>query len=438
MSASGNKPPLIFERSFWYFSLSFLTLMLALLVGPRVSDDQQYENCVFNVYLPRPFGVSLNCDSPGFIVLAQDPSRLLDRFNARQSRPGLIVAAAVLAWPLSPLTGMLNKLSATAAKFDIDQNRIPEYLAYILLNIGILLAAFYYLRRICAPWADDNALTAIILSSIGFLLAVNDGVKAFAWSPHTQMFNILAPVFCLYVSLRANAGALLQRYFTISVGFMTGLGFTAYPLFVILLPCVTICSLTFAFRKACRAVWSQTIIHIVLFMLLVLAPEGLWAAFVLLKTGAFYNHEIEAYNEVVWMFQTWRQGFATFLISWLDKLNQLLWFAAVQAVPAVVVLIGVIASSRKMDADEKRPPLWPLISTSILVSAVTAAFYACVGMLEPRLAYSIVPPLIVVVAVAAVAISDCDIRRRKNITYWSVAVVTAWAIYTVVKDGPYS
>jgi len=109
MSGSRHKSMGYFKGSIWYFSLSLFILMFALLIGPRVSDDHQIEQFVFNIHLTGPFGVSLNCDSPEFILLAANPSHLLNHFNARQSRPGLIAAAAVLAWPLSSINGMSKK-----------------------------------------------------------------------------------------------------------------------------------------------------------------------------------------------------------------------------------------------------------------------------------------------------------------------------------------
>jgi len=251
------------------------------------------------------------------------------------------------------------------------------------------------------------------------------------------MFNILAPVFCLYASLRAKTGALLRRRFAISIGLLAGLGCTAYPLFVILVPCVAICSLAYASHQSCRRVWSQTIINIIIFMLFVFAPEALWIAFVLFKTGTFYHYEMESFGAVTWMFEA--QGFGAFLTRWLENLKHLLYFAAVQAVPAVVLLVVVIASNRGIDTDKNRAPLWPLVSTSILVSAVTAVFYTSVGVsfLSPRLAYSIVAPFVVVVAAAALASGRSDFRRCRSIAYWSVSVAMISAIYTVVKDGPY-
>jgi hypothetical protein len=227
----------VFDRSFWWFSGCLLILMFALLIGPRVPDEQQTKNCVVNIHLPGPFGIGLNCDSPEFMRLASQPSGLLEPRNTRQSRPGMIAAAATMAWALSPLTTLADRLGIRAGRADIDPQRIatafardiPAFLAYIILNVLLVLMTFYFFRLICAPWLDNSASAMVVLTSVGFLLVTNDVVKAFVWTPHTQMFNLLVPVFAVYASIRANAGALIQRRFAISIGLIAGIGGTAIP-----------------------------------------------------------------------------------------------------------------------------------------------------------------------------------------------------------------
>jgi hypothetical protein len=89
------------DRAWLYFLLGLALLMGALLIGPRVADQDQQSSCVGNIALLGPFGFSLNCDSPQFMALARDPSALLEPKNARQARPGLILAAALIQAPLS-------------------------------------------------------------------------------------------------------------------------------------------------------------------------------------------------------------------------------------------------------------------------------------------------------------------------------------------------
>jgi hypothetical protein len=378
--------------------------------------------------------------------LASMPSALLEPDNTRQSRPGMIAAAATLAWVLSPLTALADRLGIRASRADIDPQRIanaiardvPAFLAYIILNVLLVLMTFYFFRLICAPWLDNSALATVALTSIGFLLVTNDVVKAFVWTPHTQMFNLLVPVFALYASMRANAGALIQRRFAISIGLIAGLGGTAYPSFVIVLACVAVCALVFAFRHGSRKIWSASAINIVVLAVLTFLPEALWVAFVRFKTGGFYQHEIVAYGQVVWMLDAWNQGLGTLASIWLRKLGLLLWMAAPQAIPLVAVLIATLAISKWRNKRDAQPPLLPLAATGVLVSAMSAAFYTCVGFMVDRIAFSIVPALVVVAAGSALAITEGDYTRRRILAYCCVAFALIAAIYTVVKNGPYS
>ncbi len=436
------------DRTFWLFGTGLLFLMVALLVGPRLPDNQQAAQCVFNVRLPGPFGISLNCDSPEFMRLAHEPSALLEPLNARQSRPGLIAVAAALAWALSPLVNLADKVSVEVAPTDINPQRVANaladdksaYLAYTIINVAILLAAFYFFRQICALWGDESTSSLIIIVAVGLLLVANDVVKAFVWSPHTQMFNIFVPVFALYASMRANAGALIERRFAIYLGVATGFGVTAYPLFIIVFPCVAVCAFIFAIRRGAQVTWSQSAINFTMFAAFTFVPEALWFAFVRLKTGGFYQHEVSRYREVVWMLDAWHDGFGMLAYIWWSNLEFLMRFAALQAIPLITILLGVIALGLAGRNSKRNPrsSFCPLVATGILVSAVIAAFYASVGLIIPRLAYSIIPPLITVVSAMTLAMTRHDYARRVIMAYWCLAVALGAVIYTIVKDGPYS
>jgi hypothetical protein len=143
--------PWMFDRSVLWFSIGLVVLMAAMMIGPRVPADQQVQRCVVNVGLPRPFGFGLNCDSREFMRLARHPAGLLEPHNIRQSRPGLIVAAAGLSWALWPLAALGPKLGVQASRPGLDEKEIAgalaqyftAFLAYVILNVVILLASFY-------------------------------------------------------------------------------------------------------------------------------------------------------------------------------------------------------------------------------------------------------------------------------------------------------
>src|SRR5689334_373069 len=129
---------------------AFGIFVAALLIGPRVPYERQAEFCVVNVTIGGPLGISLNCDSPEYLRLAREPSALLEPANMRQSRPGLVLAAAALAAPLAPLADLARRVGVSASRPDIAQARIddslaqdfPGFLAYALLNLGFMIACF--------------------------------------------------------------------------------------------------------------------------------------------------------------------------------------------------------------------------------------------------------------------------------------------------------
>lgn len=448
MSGAQKSSRSVFDRSFLCFTAGLFILMAGLLVGPRVPYDQQAKYCIVNVYLPGPFGIGLNCDSHEFMRLAREPSALLEPLNTRQSRPGQIFAASVLTWVLSPLRSVADRLVQKASRPDIDPQRVanalakdfPGYVAYILLNIVILLAAFYFFRTLCLPWQDNGASALVALAAIGLLLVTNDVVKAFVWSPHNQMFNIFVPVFTLYAAMRVNAGALLQRRFAIVLGIGTGLGALAYPFFVIVLPCVFGCAIVYLLHHNFREIWPRLAVNFILLTVLTGAPEALWAAFVILKTGGFYQHEVIKYHQVVWILDAWQTSVGSMLEVWLVKLDEFLKFAAAQAVPLIGVslLVGALLLASRNAARTVRPSPWPLVATAVFVAAISIFFYVTVGQIVARLAYSAIPTLIVAAAAVGLAATDGNAAARRVFAYGSVIIAVVAAVYTVVKNGPWS
>jgi hypothetical protein len=429
-----------------WLALALAGLMAGFFVGPRVPDDEQSANCVVNVRVASPFGVALNCDSPELLRLAREPSALLEPENSFQSRPGLILTAAILAIPLSPLASLPHTIGVRASPVDSAWSRIddlaadfPPYVAYVLLNVGILLLSFHLCCRIGAR-AGARVEDMPTLGAICFLLAANDVVKAFGWSPHFQMFNILVPVWAFWTSLRAGEGALRDARFALATGVIAGVGATAYPLFAIVLPCVVVSGSVYAIRN-----WSRTIgwthgRNLALLTGLMIVPESVWYVFVRHETGGFYERAM-ALGEVTWLAGAWQQGFHALWGAWWENVGRLLGLVAGQAVAlaAVLVLLGAVAVRSWTGVAAWLRRLVPVLLTGILVAAVTLAFYATVGLIEPRLAYAVIPPLIVAAAVAASgAASGLHGLPRKVLVHGSVLVAVAQAVFEIAKNGPFS
>lgn len=429
------------------FLLSLTALMIGFLLGPHAPADQQKLVCVANVDLPGPFGFDLNCDSPELMWLAREPSGLLAKDNARQSRPGLVIAAAILQVPLSFVITYGAAPQAIAAGTDDTaaitkslENNLPTYLAYVLLNVGILVASFFILRRVIEQRHESRATdsaSALLVVSIGLLLVANDVTKAFVWSPHTQMFNIFVPVLSLYVTLRLLRGGLLNRSFVLGIGFTVGLGLTAYPFFVVVAACAIPPALWMTIKE--RTKRGRAAAHLSALIVLSVVPSLLWYAYVRTTTGGFFQFEISK-HQVVWMAETWAGGIEPFVHDWFGHLWGLLGLAAPQVIPVAVLIAWLaIFAVRHRTALRGTDQLWPIVASALYVSITVLGFYTCVGWIVDRLAYPPIPPLIAAAGAAALVLNrTLSTSQRRELVAGVVLIAITQMVVAIVKVGPWS
>jgi hypothetical protein len=432
------------DRTWLCFCAGLIVLLLGLLIGPRVPAHEQNYHCVGNVELAGPFGIALNCDSPQFTWLARQPEGLLEYHNARQSRPGMIIAAALLTKPLAllvpaggpplPVTqGLLETERITVAL----ARDLPAYLAYIVLNLGILLLCFHVLRKVMATAGMDHGAGMIIVA-IGWLLVANDVTKAFFWSPHTQLLNILAPVLALYATLRVLTGAAFDRAFALGMGLIVGLGFTAYGVFIVIPACLIPPWLRAIARESSPERRRDALANLALLLVLSIAPMALWIAYVIHTTGEFFHIEATHFGQVLWMLEALQQG--SFLRRFFGTLWELLVFAAPQAFPlAILVSFLTFSAWRDRRAAGALRARFPVVLVGLYVSAAFLGFYTCVGWYSDRLAYPAIPPLLTAAGVAAAAMARrMDPAKGRLLTFGCLGLALANALWVMVKNGPWS
>lgn len=414
-------------------ALSLFTLLFTglLLFGPRVANDQMLSECVTNLDLPGPFGISLNCDSPDFLLAAAHPSLLLKEKKVRQSRPGLILAAYALSKPFVPvLRAARLLLDATPfervfakelngrALFEV----LPAYLAYLLMNFLLLLSAA---RLFVSLHKGTEQLIPLCVAALSLLVVANDITKAFFFSPHTQLFNILVPLLCIWGGLKSWDEKTAYQARAFLWAFLLGLGMLSYGTFLVAMPFL----LLPAFIREPR--WSF-LPRSALALLLFLLPTFLWWAFVRCKTGAFYSHEVEQYNHVVWMKQ---MGSAKAVVA--QVINNL---------------------GRSLEMFDRLNPGWSLLALTLLTlalagkalgprdkvtvcmalgtSAAMALFFSVIGLLAWRTAFAMLPGLWVVLGITVLRITERWPAQEKCITGLSCAAVLAWLVYELAKYGP--
>jgi hypothetical protein len=430
---------------FWFW-LGLIVLLVGLLVGPRVPDDQQAANCVVNVHLPGPFGIALNCDSPEYLRLAHDPAGLLERENTRQSRPGMVLAAAAVSIPFLPFADLPKLFGVGAHRSDIDPQRIgnalatnfPAYAAYMTINVAILCFSFFFFLQTCRGAGISPSTNPTIAASIGILLIANDVTKAYFWSPHSQMFNVFIPIFAVWAFLRALNGGLSNQRFSVVAGLITGLGMTAYPTFVVVIGCVVLAALlSIAWNVSGR---KTTAANLALFIALTIAPGLLWYLFVRVVVGEFYSHEF-ANGPDIWIPAALAQSYLTPVLAVLHELRLLIAMALPQAIALgglTLLLVAVVVTQPRLASPALRHCL-PVALSALVASTAIAVFYALAGTMYFRWAYASLPPLLLALGVLALAIAArLPPPRRRALEVICVALACAQLIYAVVKDGPFS
>lgn len=133
---------------------------------------------------------------------------------------------------------------------------------------------------------------SIFLSS---LFVFNDVTKAFLLTPHTQIFNILAPLVCLYGFLQVKDHDLFNKWQIYLFAFLVGLGVTAYGTFVLFIPSVFI-ALVWVVLRDKKKINLRIALGFCLLVFLTMLPFLVWVLYVYHLNGSFFQFEIVQYQ----------------------------------------------------------------------------------------------------------------------------------------------
>jgi hypothetical protein len=428
-SGRGISPLLI------YFLLTLIVPHVFLL-SPRQPDEIANAAYGRNIHITKRLAFFFSYDSSEFLRLAASPSGLLEFHNLRQSRPLYVVLAAALTWTTSPLLKWLNWYPYSV--------RHDAFLAYLILNFGLIFLSLVSFDWVVRERAGKASVPIVVLV-FGSVLVVNDVVKVYFWTPHTQIFNILVPLICLAacVSILEQPQRSFREVFCWSLGL--GVLVLAYGSFLMILPAAVLAFYAGPRLSGASVSGWYVLSRSVALVLGFCFPTSLWILFVHWKTGKLlYSHEITQYHQFVWMVDALRAGGPIELVHRLASFVRIYADATLRvAITPILlllasVLIGFFSWIGKRDG---------FISTdwnSVLIAAgitavVTLLFFGLLGFYADRLAWNIVPTLLVVGAAFG---SESSSRvtlpwRRWGEVLW-IAVGIAWLLYEVVKPGPYS
>ncbi len=427
------------------FALVVPVFMAALLVGPRAPADKQDEYCVANVITASPwFGLSVNCDTYTLARLAEKPERLLEPGNWRQSRPMLVIPAYILRPLFLWAEDLPEKLGISPAPEMSEYNLrfMPDLIArgfaslagYALFNLLTLVATFavYLWLTLGDPfgrrWRVGTA-SAIAVGAFGGLLIANDVVKAFGLIPHSQLYNILAPL----LAVAALAKPVRSRMHAILIGIGCGLGALAYPLFLLVAGCVVIRgSAEAAVERSWRTLTPAAVVSV-----LTIALPAAWVAFVLWRVGSFFSDTMH-YRQVIWPIDSFAAG--TLIGDFTEKLGYMLSRAGHQMSAPVLAFIPIVIA---FWLKRRRPVMsqadFEICLAALIVPVLVLVFNLVVGNNVSRVAYGMVAPLLVACGILARIALHQELARTARAVALACAVLTVTEfIHVAVKAGPYS
>jgi hypothetical protein len=406
----------------------------ALLAFHHIPEGTTDVMCGKNFGLPFGFRIVWNCDSDAFMNGALDPGMLLEPNSARQSRPGLILAAAVLADCFGFLLSQVHALLPTMHISNWTMTYGPAYAAYLLLNFVVLNASLLLFLHIL-PEGDALSPPVVLL---GLLLISNDVVKAFLLTPHTTLLNIFIPLFCLWAYGVASGEANRRDLKIALLAVVAGLGVTAYAAFSVFVPAVVIPDFL---RLRHNFSWRRTVLtfgRAVVVTAVVALPMVLWIAYVVSRTGSFYQREIALFHQVVWILDAMRQGIGTVVVELAANAMALIKHD-LPSILFVVVYSGVIAV-----LTGPRPTRAATIVRSVpagvpIVSGLFIVFWSFVSLTDARIAFSAVPPLY---AGAAWALGGAEWGRSRRRDALASLVAAFMIVMQVIcelrKVGPFA
>ncbi len=428
------------------FFVLILGYLAALMVGPRIPADQQKAYCAYNVHIAGPFGQSLNCDSPAFLADAAYPQRIYAPEGRRQDRPGAGLTVHILSQPFVwafKAAGMgevfaldeytQERKAQNERENEIDPKQLlPYYLGYAVLKVLVLALSFIlFLKAANLPLKWETLASAA--AWMGLLLVVNNITKQYFWSPHTQVFNILAAMTALYGFQTVLKTERPFRFFW-AMALACGIGMLYYGIFVI---SITVTGLALVWRLrddlfSNPATFVRNAAENLAAIALFALPYALWAGLMIALNGEFYHHDAQAYTGFRWMGQTASEyGGIIAIQKFVSHAINLLGGALVQGWIAFLLLAGLAYTNKKQTGRIfHAPSLW---AGAALYGLLYTLFFCAYNLHSERIS------AILVILIAPI-LADCV--NTQNLTKIQSTVITAgwfaYAGYAVIKFGPYS
>ncbi len=414
----------------------FTVYLVALLIGPRQPDDTERKLCQVNVYLKKPFGITMDCDAPDFLKGANDLRELLHPRAVRQSRPGLIFLAKFVSDIVRPLTNILmehmNPTSPIRGSLKFEKTAMADmpapFLSYAILNFLFLCAAFLLAKQVIT-----NRKIVFSAACALLMLAFNDVIKVYFYSPHTQIFNIFLPVLLVWTVQKIRNDDFFKTFHMYSLMVCSGYGLICYGTFI-LVPIVAVATEIFRrkFVNSNLTVTSEDIKRVIIFAVLFSLPMLLWSAYVISLNGKIFFYEAETCDQFTWILAVYHEkGILGIITRWLNNFYSVLRCGD-RFIPVTLALLAVSFGFLKKKSLTINLQLRNLAVTCFLVAFLFATFFSFQGISVYRLSIVIFIPVWIWIAALNQYIEEnlVNIGMYKKVFF---SLVLVQCVYTVLN-----
>lgn len=271
--------------------------------------------------------VLINCDSAVYMKDAQNPIRLVNGDSVYQDRPLPTLLVAILAkfWHFLNLPDYFREIQGNSGQ--IVTYSFVTYIIFLALSAGIFSVACYIGLKSLSQLQQKLSITNEIFSSTAFIfilvIAMNEITKTFFWTPGSQMFNLLLPIYTFYL-ISYNYENIKYKFYLTQLLMLSILLFS-YAFFIILLVPLLL------------AKWNKFRIR----LLLCSVPIVAYLSYPILLNlfGGNYNNFAVGYRRMyIWVLDAYRQD------KFFDKICEFLGYfiKTIPALPTILILIAMV------------------------------------------------------------------------------------------------
>ena len=386
--------------------LKLISLSLALQLVSLFRNYPSNHPCGRVLEVVGQINILINCDSSVYMKDAQDPIRLFNGESVYQDRPlpTLIVSALSKFWQSLNLPNFSRDIIGNSG--NVTNYSFITYFFFILMSAAVLgLTCFIGINSLSELAKRFNAsedLFVVFATIFVLLISMNELTKTFFWTPGSQMFNLLLPVYLFFLVQKSHS-RVSNKVFITSIIFFALLLFS-YAFFILLI--IPLLFLNWKNLKY-RLFWL-TPIPILYFM---------YPFLIELFGGKYYSFGFGYRRLYLWVIDSYIAGNLT------ERLREFfVYFAGTfPLIPSLFIFMSVIYWGKNFLTDSKSIAVFRLELFVLLVYFLLLAFY---GYYSRRLTYPVYVFMYLVLLRNAIMGARSHLGRNVSIFATLVGVVS--------------